>query len=150
MRGDRNGDWKFGLVRFSNQIAVVFPDSVLANNVRTLHRQKMTGYTSLDAKRASSIDIQPSLAAFRDTFHYLSDGSFKGLDWSNIFVAGGIILGTLLCTDLEADGPKYKESDIDVYIYGLGPIEANEKITHVYNVEIKPSFWLACYGRTEL
>jgi hypothetical protein len=61
----------------------------------------------------------------------------KNLDWSNVFVAGGIVLGTLLSVDT-ADGqlrrdPRWASSDIDVYIFGLSPKEANEKVKHLFD-----------------
>jgi hypothetical protein len=101
---------------------------------RTLTRTSVSGYTFLDAKRARSIDIQPSLGRFATAFRELSDGLLKGLDWTNVFVAGGIVLGALLSTDIGKDMEKYRHSDIDVYLYGLDPVRANEKIRHLYNV----------------
>jgi hypothetical protein len=66
----------------------------------------------------------------------MSDGLLKNLNWSNVFVAGGIVLGTLLSVD-STDGqphrdPRWNSSDIDVYIYGLSPNEANEKVKHIF------------------
>jgi hypothetical protein len=66
----------------------------------------------------------------------MSDGLLKNLNWSNVFVAGGIVLGTLFSVD-STDGqphrdPRWNSSDIDVYIYGLSPNEANEKVKHIF------------------
>lgn len=33
---------------------------------------------------------------------------------------------------VDKDIPKYKNSDIDLYIHGLGPMGANKKVQHVY------------------
>lgn len=60
-------------------------------------------------------------------------GALNGLDWSNILVAGGMPLSTLLCVDESMD-EKYKSNDIDMYIYGLTPEKANEKIKHIAEV----------------
>ncbi|KAJ7098262.1 hypothetical protein C8R44DRAFT_357130 [Mycena epipterygia] len=60
----------------------------------------------------------------------MSDGLLKNLNWSNLFVAGGIVLGSLLSVD--TPDPRWKSSDIDIYVYGLTPDEANEKIKHLF------------------
>ena len=51
-----------------------------------------------------------------------------GLDWSNVFVAGGAILG---CLSSETSG--YKSSDIDLFIYGIrDESAANAKLKEVF------------------
>jgi hypothetical protein len=75
--------------------------------------------------------------AFKRTFAHMSDGLLKNLDWNNILVAGGFVLGTLLSVD-SPDGqpqrdPRWNSSDIDVYIYGLSPSQANEKVKHLFD-----------------
>ncbi|KAK6333250.1 hypothetical protein TWF718_011071 [Orbilia javanica] len=110
------------------------------------------GLQYLDQNRSRTIKIQPSTAAFKKTFDRLMDGALDGLDWSNILVAGGMPLSTLLCVDESMD-EKYKSNDIDMYIYGLNPTEANEKIKHVANVwkkNLKPdeSFVMIKNART--
>lgn len=93
----------------------------------------MSGFTFLDDKRAEKIEIQPSLNAFETAFNDLSDNLLKGLNWSNVFVAGGLVLGALLSIDAEKQ-TAYKHSDIDVYIYGLNALEANKKLDEIYKV----------------
>lgn len=73
------------------------------------------------------------MAEYISTFDRLTDGLLKGLNWANVFVAGGIALAALLCIQPE-DVTKYKNSDIDMYIYGLGPLDANKKLEHIYEV----------------
>ncbi|KAF9521014.1 hypothetical protein BS47DRAFT_1480976 [Hydnum rufescens UP504] len=98
---------------------VIQNESALAHYVMTMGQtgsevssHTLSGYTFLDAKRARSIDIQPSLGRFATALVELSGGLLKGLDWTNVFVAG----------------------DIDVYLYGLDSVRANEKLEHIYNV----------------
>lgn len=88
----------------------------------------------MDLKRTDTLDIQASIGDFEATFSVLTDGLLRGLDWSNIFVAGGMPLSALLCTDAPKDAEKYANSDIDLYIYGLDPVEANSKVEHIYDV----------------
>jgi hypothetical protein len=82
------------------------------------------------------ISIQPSVEAFKRTFERMSDGLLKNLDWSNLVVAGGLVLGALVSVDTPNGDPnaaeRWKSSDIDVYVHGLSPREANEKIKHLF------------------
>ncbi|KAJ7669357.1 hypothetical protein DFH06DRAFT_981623, partial [Mycena polygramma] len=92
------------------------------------------GFELLCEARAAKISIQPSTAMFKRNFYRMSDGLLRNLDWSNVLVAGGIILGTLLSSD---SSPTYvqdwRSSDIDMYIHGLSPEDANKKIQHVFD-----------------
>lgn len=100
-------------------------------------REPVSGYTLLDTKRAPTIHIQPSVAAFAERFEQMSDGLLRGLDWTNICAAGGIILGSLLCVhgvEGVAKPAEWVNSDIDLYVYGLSPIQSNEKIRHIFDV----------------
>ncbi|KAF3927719.1 hypothetical protein ABW21_db0205475 [Orbilia brochopaga] len=92
-----------------------------------------SGLQYLDQKRPRTLKIQPSTEAYQRTFNRLMNGALDGLDWSNIFVAGGMALSTLLCVDESMD-KDYAANDIDMYIYGLTPEQANEKVKHVANV----------------
>ncbi|KAK7065054.1 hypothetical protein R3P38DRAFT_65092 [Favolaschia claudopus] len=130
---ERLGDqWQSGLITLDDA-QDVFPTSVLSCEHRKITRPNdLPGYKLLDNLRAATVEIQPSLAAFRDSFERLSDGLLKNLNWDNVLVAGGIVLGTLIAVDAAAGAP-WKSSDIDVYIYDLGPKEANAKIQHIFS-----------------
>ena len=65
-----------------------------------------------------------------------------GLDWSNVFAAGGSVLACLqpVPASHNANNPSirnyyhkeaYKNSDIDLFIYGIHEEEANKKMTHI-------------------
>ncbi|KAJ7473946.1 hypothetical protein FB451DRAFT_1466358 [Mycena latifolia] len=132
--GERLGDdWHRGLITLADSDAV-FPSSTKTHAARTIVRPtSLPGYELLSNARAPKIEIQPSTAAFKRTFERLSDGLLKDLDWSNVFVAGGIVLGTLLALDTAPDVSKqWAASDIDVYIHGLTPKEANAKLEHLF------------------
>lgn len=149
MRDDKRDDWKHGLVDYALHADAVLgldspvssdsqsqsqpPPSSSSTEPKIIHRADYAGYTFLDELRSLSVSLQPSVAAFQATFDKLSGGLLKGLDWSNVFVAGGMVLSSLLCVS-ESDIPKFSSSDIDIYIYGLGPIEANLKIQHLFDV----------------
>ncbi|KAF7338483.1 hypothetical protein MVEN_02074300 [Mycena venus] len=135
--------WKFGLVRM-NQLPIVFgaactavvDDATGATTALKIHRgpvSSLPGYTVLDGKRIENIFIQPSNKAFKKRWDFMTDGLLEGLNWSNIVVAGGIILGALLTPEVSgANKPEeWQSSDIDAYIYGLSPTLANKKIEHI-------------------
>ena len=134
LRNSQDKEWSNGLVLFSQHADIVFSNSKLSTEFRTLDRTPMNGFKILDRKRRLSIKVQPTVDAFSKTFDVLSDGLLRGLDWDNVFAAGGIALSSLLCTDIKSDAPNFKNSDIDLYIYGVGPIEANKKVQHIYKV----------------
>ncbi|KAF3936249.1 hypothetical protein ABW19_dt0205808 [Dactylella cylindrospora] len=92
-----------------------------------------SGLQYIDQKRPRTLKLQPSTAAFQKTFNRLMKGALDGLDWSNVFVAGGMALSALLCVDESMDG-QFEGNDIDMYIYGLTPEKANEKLKHVADV----------------
>ncbi|KAJ7744118.1 hypothetical protein B0H16DRAFT_1422572 [Mycena metata] len=132
--GERLGDdWHFGLVTLADSEAV-FPTSTKTNASRTIVRPtNLPGYQILSSTRASQIEIQPSTTSFKSTFDRLSDGLLKGLDWNNVFIAGGIILGALLAVPTQPDiAAQWAASDIDVYLYDLEPEAANAKLEHLF------------------
>jgi hypothetical protein len=58
----------------------------------------------------------------------------QGLQWNNVFVAGGAVLR---CIDAHALGEEVngnKASDIDIFLYGLSDSDALAKITHIHSV----------------
>jgi hypothetical protein len=87
-------------------------------------------------------------------------GMFDGLDWSNVFVAGGAILGIELVKRLSSSNSStvlmrttldlytaciteigesnFKGSDIDIFLYGLkSNEEANAKLRHIHYIIMK-------------
>lgn len=99
-----------------------------------LTRVPLSGLTLLDYNKPPTLNIQPSLRSFIRAFDVLTQGLLDGLDWDHVFVAGGMALAALLSTNIVADASKWEASDIDLFIYGLDPSEANDKIEQIYNV----------------
>ena len=129
-------NWSVGLVALSN-MDKIWETSEVSKTSRKITRGDFAGFTFLDKKRTSFIYIQPSLPMFERKFHEMTYGQLNGLDWPNIFVAGGMVLGALLSAegkDAPNTADQWKGSDIDIYIYGLDPAAANEKIRHIYEV----------------
>ncbi|KAJ6546431.1 hypothetical protein DFH09DRAFT_1171031 [Mycena vulgaris] len=134
--------WMFGLVRL-NQLTAIFGaasapvvdtnGAIIALKVYRCDLPSLPGYTVLDAKRAEAIFVQPSNEAFQKRWGSMTDGLLHGLNWDNLFVAGGIVLGSILTPEVpDANKPdEWLSSDIDMYIYGLSPTVANKKINHI-------------------
>lgn len=136
MREDEAGDWKRGLVDWDLHSDLTFdpPLQLRTSGAKVVMRQsKPSGYTFLDDLRDKSVSVQPDTSAFRTAFESITDGLLNGLDWSNVFVAGGIVLSTFLAVTPN-QYKKYRNSDIDVYIHGLAPVEANAKVQHLFDV----------------
>lgn len=141
-----HASWSTGLLKISD-FPTIFPTSTssTSNESITLTRpEKMSGYTFLDLKRAPSISLHASIEGFKNRFDKVTGGVLKGLDWNNVFVAGGIVLGTLLSppSPSSSDGANKDgdngesetlvNSDIDLYIHSLPPPLANAKIRQIF------------------
>ncbi|KAL1743263.1 hypothetical protein HDZ31DRAFT_65212 [Schizophyllum fasciatum] len=143
-------DWTYGLVK-GDDLATVLPSSkpvkvksdIVGLEVPRHPIGALPGFSFLDLKRRDTTYVQPSSEAVRQRWEDMTDGLFNGLDWTNVCVAGGLILGALLTPDIPKakakKGPahtaeEWATSDIDVYIYGLGPEAANVKIALIADV----------------
>lgn len=136
LRDSQQGDWKRGLVDWETHSNLVFDSPLSAatmNAPKVIMRPELPGYAFLDELRPPSVSVQPTMRAFRTAFDKITDSLLSGLNWCNVFVAGGIILSTLSAVTT-GDIKNYINSDIDVYIHGLGPVEANAKVQHLFNV----------------
>ena len=67
-------------------------------------------------------------AAFESSFEALTCGIFKGFDFSNVFVAGGAVLGSIMDITDEQRAKSFKNTDIDLFIYGLTAEQATKKL----------------------
>jgi hypothetical protein len=113
----------------------VWPESEVRGEVRTLVRKEppRETFAVLGEARETNFRILKSTKAFAERFHSMTNGVLEGLDWSNCFVAGGMALSTLMCVEDQME-ERWKGSDIDMYIYGLPPDLANEKVREIYDV----------------
>ncbi len=103
----------------------------------------LPGFTVLGEKRKSAVYLQPTIQAFKYCWDIMTDNVLRGLNWDNVFVAGGLVFGALLTPQVPdahtdyTDVSKAEEwiaSDIDLYIYGLNVKQANDKIQHIEEV----------------
>ncbi|RIA84952.1 ankyrin repeat-containing domain protein [Glomus cerebriforme] len=94
---------------------------------------------------------------FQKNWNLFTESSLSGLDWSNVFAAGGAVLSCLLPIPKEYDvGPRkirewyhniaYKSSDIDLFIYGLNDEAAKQKMEEIYETVCNAVPWeVACF-----
>lgn len=140
-----------GLVTLDDDMGVVFPGSRIVlgedgvGKYREVFRRQppKTNFCFLDEGWKSTIKIQPSTDHYINAFNNLTKGVLGGLNWDNVFVAGGIALNAFLCIkgedndDLSPKPWEYgdMENDIDLYLYGFKTItEANNKIKEIWKV----------------
>ncbi|KZT32549.1 hypothetical protein SISSUDRAFT_1055374 [Sistotremastrum suecicum HHB10207 ss-3] len=138
LRSSNGSRWSYGLVKI-HDFPAIFGNSAEGCSAITVTRPNFAmGYNILDLRRAAQIYLQPSIADFVMNFHRITQGVLEGLEWNNLFVAGGIVLGTLLSPSGAALGSEtpaeFTNSDIDLYIHGLGPEAACRKIQEIYDV----------------
>lgn len=92
----------------------------------------------LDYWRPRHLSFNPNDKSFSEVFDRITKGILRGLDWRNIMVAGGMALTTLLHIDPTKDNePKIKNPDIDLYIYGLNPGDANRKAEEIHDTWVR-------------
>lgn len=71
-----------------------------------------------------------SRSEFESRFQAFTNGVFAGLNWNNVFCAGGSVLA---CTMRETSG--FQGSDIDLFLYGLNSdAEASAKLREIAEV----------------
>ncbi|KAE9405412.1 hypothetical protein BT96DRAFT_972558 [Gymnopus androsaceus JB14] len=149
--------WSVGLVRIEDLAKSLFSSSPVTSpkgssvphalKISRFPIDTLPGFTVLADKRSPMTFVQSSSLKFKGRFDAISGGLLAGLDWNNVFVAGGLVLGALLTPDIPSSATlpatershlnqpsEWISSDIDVYIYGLDVQEANTKIEHIAQV----------------
>ncbi|KAL6076304.1 Ankyrin [Balamuthia mandrillaris] len=82
----------------------------------------------------SGSTIVPNFQTFESNWESFTNGMFKGLDWNNVFVAGGAVLANLINPD-HTGTLGYQSSDIDIFLYGIDDqYRANQKLKEIYEV----------------
>ena len=69
---------------------------------------------------------------FVKNFEEFTQGQLKGMDWSNVFVAGGCVLACMMKEDERISS--FKGSDIDLFFYGMSDEQARNKLRHILDV----------------
>lgn len=93
---------------------------------------KLLGHWRSPPSSAGRRCVVASQREFDDNFAQFTSNVLSGLDWSNVFVAGGAILSCCLAD--RTSSSHYSSSDIDIFIYGLNLDEANRKLRHIHSI----------------
>lgn len=65
--------------------------------------------------------VQGTDASLAKNFHRITKGVLRGMDWSNVLVAGGMAFLTLMHTPPTSDESfGVLHPDMDIYLFGLG------------------------------
>lgn len=88
------------------------------------------GYYNRKKKEELKIEYNNEQQAIAE-FERWSRNQLKGMNWNNVLVVGGSILGSIRYSntkgiDLRKTLREY--SDIDIYVYGLSPEDAQKKV----------------------
>lgn len=113
--------------------------SLIASNGDTAVLTRPTlpqgGLEMLNELVPKNLSLHASSSSFMSTFDRITGNLLYGLDWSNVLVAGGMVLTTLLHTDSSQDHrPSILQPDLDIYLYGLNAQEANAKVLEIEDI----------------
>lgn len=107
------------------------PDTIVYQRSRSVR----AAIKVLDDLRPSALSLHVSDISFAATFARITKNILDGLVWQNVVVAGGMVLTTLLHVDPARDQDKrVQDLDLDLYIYGLSPAEAEKKAFEIEEV----------------
>lgn len=133
----------YGLISLDT-FALTVPHARNAQNRLIIQREShsLDDFVVLSDLRPPAISIPASSTAFQNTWDILSGGLLDHLDWKNVAIAGGIVVGALISpTADQLDSMEeeertrnmkaWEQSDIDLYLYGLSPADAVEKLHHI-------------------
>ncbi|KAJ2911616.1 hypothetical protein MD484_g8798, partial [Candolleomyces efflorescens] len=79
-----------------------------------------------------------NLNRFKLNFADFTQNALSGITWNNIVVAGGSVLACVSPTYRSMDAPhmfrwsQYCHSDVDIFLYGLSPAQAEEKMKEIF------------------
>eukprot|EP00708_Paratrimastix_pyriformis_P002063 GAFH01000801.1.p1 GENE.GAFH01000801.1~~GAFH01000801.1.p1 ORF type:complete len:916 (-),score=370.20 GAFH01000801.1:143-2854(-) len=83
----------------------------------------------------TTFDVVTNKDTFMNRFHATHGGALDGMDWSNMVVAGGSVLMSLIITPPSARQRSDPDAvalefvnDVDIFLYGLDPDQAMRKI----------------------
>lgn len=124
-------------------------------DIRTTRARVVTNEEDLNAKyimplsderrrKEGSLAMVDSLEEFKKSWAIFTEGSLSQLtDWSNVIVAGGAVQACLAPVPSSAKASKrslrkyfhnkaFPTSDVDIFLYGLTPEQAEVKINKIY------------------
>ncbi|KAG8933988.1 hypothetical protein FRC01_005885, partial [Tulasnella sp. 417] len=124
------------------------------------HIMPLDNYTR---KKDGELSMAPSLEDFKLRWSVFSEGALSQLtNWDNIVAAGGSVLACLAPLPGHVFNQRsrrevrkyyhsegYPASDVDLFLYGLTPEQAEEKCNEIYNAVRESVPWDVCVVRTK-
>ncbi|KAE8218222.1 hypothetical protein CF319_g7864 [Tilletia indica] len=126
--------WTEHLVSLSKDIETAL--DLKKRKFYTLSRPPIKGLPGIklfDEVRAPALTIR-SLKGFEESFKTFCGFTLDGLVWDNVFIAGGSVLAALSASDAESSHELYRDSDIDIFVYGLDHRQAERKLNDIITV----------------
>lgn len=91
----------------------------------------------------STVSVTSTLKEFQRNWDVFTESSLRGIDWTNVFAAGGSVLACLIPLPGSTGASNrarrsyyhenaYVNSDIDLFVYGLDEEAANAKLLSLY------------------
>ncbi|KAE8268198.1 hypothetical protein A4X09_0g4140 [Tilletia walkeri] len=124
----RYGSWEEHLINLSDHL-----EPYLSQERRPTYQfqrcstSNLVGVKLFDHLRSAIAEIH-SLPEFRKNFDNFSGSVLNNLNWTNVGIAGGSALACLTITDF---GKTLKNSDIDLFIWGLDATRMHKRMRHI-------------------
>ncbi|KAE8240048.1 hypothetical protein A4X13_0g7964 [Tilletia indica] len=124
----RGSTWQAHLINLSTQFEPFLSEERLTvYDYERAQKEDLLGVRMFDDLRPTDAVIQ-SLPGFRNNFDVFSGSVLDNLDWTNVGVAGGSMLACLTESHI---GELLRNSDIDLFIWGLEPPAMLLKLLHI-------------------
>ncbi|KAE8250674.1 hypothetical protein A4X13_0g4501 [Tilletia indica] len=127
-------EWNEHLINLHPQL-----EEALGGGAQDMHKinrvpsSAIYGVKMFDDLRSDTAGVR-SLEAWKVAFAAFSKNMLAGLDFSHIFIAGGSVLAALTEEDTDIFDTQLRNSDIDIFLYGLTGEEASKKVEEIARV----------------
>ncbi|KAE8222277.1 hypothetical protein CF319_g4492 [Tilletia indica] len=126
--------WKEHLVSLHPQLEQALGDSNQdIYRISRVPSEATCGVKMFDDLRTDTAHVR-SFEAWKVAFTAFSKDVLAGLDFSHVFIAGGSVLATLTEEDTDVFNTQLKNSDIDIFLYGLTDEGASKKVDEIAHV----------------
>ncbi|KAK0523571.1 hypothetical protein OC834_005849 [Tilletia horrida] len=129
-----NGLWKSHLVSLLNDVEPLLGSASDGRySIQRAAQEDLIGVKMFDELRSQTLHVR-SLQAFQVAFQHFTGGILAGLNFDNVFVAGGSVNAALTDPDASNFGARLRKSDVDIFLYDLTDFEMVNKVAHVQAV----------------
>lgn len=104
--------WKSWLLKLDSPAAAILFGAANGTAHAVQRPKQLSGLCLLGQKRQETLRVR-TLKSFKTQWNAMSGGVLAGLDWNNVFVAGGIVMGVLAGSFDAKEKKTYDDSDIE-------------------------------------